>query len=179
MDIASEYRVASVFGVISPKININTVSTPVPIPITRLVCSSKPAFLHMLVINVVVREEAVKFTILFPIKIALSNFDGFSINFCTVAALRFLSSASDFIFSLFTVVKAVSADEKKADIKSKHSIIISCGTSLGSKKSSPLYVGIGQIPYLYLGGLHRLRFYHVILYYNKSIGSIEITIYKQ
>lgn len=129
-----EYRVASVFGVISPKIKIKIVSTPVPIPITRLVCPSNPAFLHMLVINVVVREEAVKFTMLFPIKIALSNLEGLSISFCTVFAFRFPSSASDFIFSLFTVVKAVSADEKKADIKSKHSIIISCGTSLGSKK---------------------------------------------
>ena len=88
-------------------------------------------------VNVVVKEEAVRFTMLLPIKMALNIFVGSSINFCTVLAEFVPSSARLLILSLLTVVRAVSADEKKADSASNISKIINCVTSLGSKRSSP------------------------------------------
>ena len=52
---------------------------------------------------------------LFPIKIALSSFVGFSINFITRLAFLTFSSANDLSLILFTVVRQVSAEEKKAE----------------------------------------------------------------
>ena len=61
----------------------------------------------------VTKEEHDRFTILLPIKIALSIFEGSSVSSQTFFARLLPWSARDFILILLTVVKAVSADEKK------------------------------------------------------------------
>jgi hypothetical protein len=71
------------------------------------------------------------------IKIALSNFVGSSINLNTLFAALFFSSASERIRILFTVVNAVSAEEKKADKNSNIIRIIIFTASPGTKISSP------------------------------------------
>jgi len=63
----SECMVAIVFGVISPKIRIKTVKIPVDIPAATLP--------KMRMASAVEIAEADKFTILFPIKIALNILD--------------------------------------------------------------------------------------------------------
>ena len=65
--------------------------------------------------RVVAREEADKFTMLFPISIAESIFFGRSTTLRTLTALLSPSSAMVLSLILLTVVRAVSADEKNAD----------------------------------------------------------------
>ena len=96
-----------VFGMISPKIKTTKVNTPVPTPTATLP--------NRFVIRMVIREDAEMFTMLLPIKIALSSLLGFSTSFNTRAALRTLSSARFRKRILLTVVRAVSLDEKNAD----------------------------------------------------------------
>ena len=64
------------------------------------------------------------FTILLPISIALNIFGELSKIFSSILALLFQASAKERIFILLTVVRAVSADEKNADI-SNNKIITS------------------------------------------------------
>ena len=111
--------VATVFGVISPKIKINSVIIPVAIATPEPPNSNEYTI-------VVVNAEAERFTMLFPIRIALSNFEGFSVILITVFARLFPSSAKERILILFTVVKHVSADEKKADNNNKIISTITC-----------------------------------------------------
>ena len=82
----SFFIVAIVFGVISPKIKIRKVRIPVAIPTKVLLFFPRPACVARLIASVVVREEAVRFTILLPIKMALNIFSGFSIIESTLAA---------------------------------------------------------------------------------------------
>ena len=107
-----------VLGVISPKMSTTRVSTPVAI--------LTPQSCHNLKANVVVKAEAERFTILLPIRIALSILGESSIIFNTMSAL--LSPSSDRLRSLMelTMVSAVSADEKKADKAIKIIININC-----------------------------------------------------
>ena len=83
------------------------------------------------------REEAERFTILFPIKIVLNSFPGFSIHFNTSVALLSPSSARERILCRFVVVSAVSAEEKNADSINKIIKNTNCIEVLGSKLSSP------------------------------------------
>ncbi len=121
--------VAINFGVISQNINISKVRIAITIP--------APILLKRLMANAVAIETADKLTMVLPINIALNIFDGFSISLFISLAFLLFSSARLRILSLFTVVNAVSADEKKADSSNKIPIIISCVTSLESKVSSP------------------------------------------
>lgn len=73
---------------------------------------------------------------LFPINIALNIFVWFSINFKTILAFFTFSSAIDFILILFTVVRHVSADEKKAERTNRINSVIILQASLESKKKS-------------------------------------------
>ena len=93
----------------------------------------------MFVANCVAKEDAVKFTMLLPIKIALSILVGSSINLQTVLAPFLFSSARERIRSLLTVVRAVSAEEKKPDKSIRINKIINCVT-LGSKIPSPNFI---------------------------------------
>ena len=95
---------AAVFGVISPNTRTSRVITPVTMP-TALLPKNRMA-------SVVARDEAEIFTILFPTRIAPSIRAGSSRTFRSVCALRSPSSASMRMRTLFTVVSAVSADEK-------------------------------------------------------------------
>jgi hypothetical protein len=102
--ISFERRVAAFFGVISPKIRIRNVRIPVAIPAPKL----PKAFIAILV----AREEADKFTMLFPIRIAESILLFWSVMRSTKAARLSPAFARVFIFIRLTVVSAVSADEK-------------------------------------------------------------------
>jgi len=121
--------VAINFGVISQNIKIKTASIPVVI--------TAPILLKRFMANVVAIETADKLARVLPINIALNIFAGFSISLFISLAFLLFSSARLRILSLFTVVNAVSADEKKADSSNRVPIIISCVTSLESKVSSP------------------------------------------
>ncbi len=112
-----ELMVAIDFGVISPNININNVRIPVAIP--------APTLPNMSIARVVAREEADRFTMLFPINIADSIFLGRVTTFKTLAAFLLPSSAMVFSLILFTVVSAVSADEKNAERTNNNKRIIS------------------------------------------------------
>ena len=103
--------VAIVFGEISPKIKISSVRIPVAIP--------APTFPQSLMASDVARDDADRFTILLPIKIALSILPELSVMRGTHAALLSPSSASARIRIRFAVVRAVSAEEKKADKQSR------------------------------------------------------------
>ena len=81
-DNLSAFTVAMVFGVISPKMRTTKVSTPVAIPMY-----APPNFET----SDVVRDEAERLAILFPIRIAESILDGFAINFSTNSAFLFPS----------------------------------------------------------------------------------------
>ena len=129
-DIFSARRVAMVFGEISPKIRISTVRIPVAIP--------APALPKTCMARVVAREDAVRLTTLLPIRIALSIFAESSVILSTRAARLFPSSASDRIRMRFTVVSAVSDEEKKADRASRMTRMINCIAELMSKNNSPL-----------------------------------------
>ena len=87
--------------------------------------------------SVVVREEADRFTMLLPIRMALSIFSESEIRASTLFALRFPPSDRALIRCRFTVVRAVSAEEKKADKASNSISIIICRMESGSKTSSP------------------------------------------
>jgi hypothetical protein len=132
--------VAMFFGVISPKIKIKKVRIPVAIPIKVLELLPKPAFEAKEIARVVVREEADRFTILLPIRIALSILSGFSTMDKTLAALLFPSSARALIRWRFTVVRAVSAEEKNADKISSITNITICRIDPGSNSSSPYLI---------------------------------------
>ena len=123
--IFSALIVAIVFGVISPKIRIRIVMIPVAIA-TAVAPSLK------LYAIVVVNEDAERFTMLFPIRMALSIFDELSVTLITIFARLFPSSAKERILILFTVVKLVSADEKKADKNNKIINTIICMAALVS-----------------------------------------------
>ena len=90
---------AAVFGVISPKIKTSIVSTPEPILIAQLP--------HCDCTNIVVRDEAAIFTMLLPIRIALSILSGFSLSFNTSFAFLLPLSASYLSLIALTVVRAV------------------------------------------------------------------------
>ena len=122
-------------GVISPKIKINKVKTPVAIPAPRLMLSSRPRRVHTEKAYDVEIEEADRFTILLQIKTVLNILEGFSISFNTRFAALFLSSAKARIFNLLTVVSEVSAEEKNADSSSNTIRIIIFFASLGPKKN--------------------------------------------
>ena len=130
MDNRSEYFVAMVFGVISPKISTRNVSIPVEYPINLLPKTS--------VQSAVVSAEAEMFTILFPINMALKSFAGLSVIFNTFFAGLLPSSALERSLILLTDVSAVSDEEKNAESKSKIIIITRIIQGLPSKKSSPL-----------------------------------------
>ena len=103
--------VAIVFGEISPKIKINSVRIPVAIPAPTLPHKSRAREVAM--------EDAERLTILFPIKIALNILPESSVTLSTHAAREFPSSARERIRIRFTVVSAVSAEEKNAESKSR------------------------------------------------------------
>ena len=80
----------------------------------------------------VVNAEAERFTMLFPIKIALNILEGSSVILSTFCAFLLPSSAKLRILILFTVVKLVSADEKNADNINKIINTIICMAALVS-----------------------------------------------
>ena len=82
----SALAAAYVFGVISPKIRINIVSAPVTMPTEPLP--------NILMASAVASAAEKLLTRLFPIKIALSIFEEFSIVFKTISARLFPSSES-------------------------------------------------------------------------------------
>ena len=125
---------ANDLGIISPNIITKTVSIPVAIPVIRLAEFEKPDFLAIFIANVVVSYDAERFTILFPISIALNILVGFSQSFKTNAAFLLPSSAIDLRRIWFAVVRQVSAEEKNAERTSKISNIISFEASPESKK---------------------------------------------
>ena len=153
--IFSALMVAMVLGEISPKMRIRKVSIPVAIPAPRLVLFSSPICLQMEKAREVEIEDAERFTTLLHIRIQLSIFDGFSRSFKTLIAALFFSSAKARILSLFEVVSAVSADEKKADKSNRINMITMFSTiefvaSPGSKKNHSNQNIIKSMVLLYL-----------------------------
>ena len=134
-DILSEFMVATVLGMISPKIRMTIVNIPVAIPTAVAPLMPAPIERASFVASMVVREEAERFTILLPIKTALKSLPGFSMSRLTVLAVLFPSSSRLRIRILLTVVSAVSADEKKADNSTRIKRIMSCVTASASKKN--------------------------------------------
>lgn len=118
--IASAFLVANDFGVISPKISIVKVTTPVAIA-TKVPESPKRE-----ITNDVVNEEAPMFTKLFPTRIELNKRSSLDNNFSTIAAFLFPSSARLRILILLTDKKAVSVHEKTPEkiIKMTNIIIL-------------------------------------------------------
>ena len=123
--------VAIVFGVTSPKIKIKSVRIPVAIPAPKL-----PKYL---IASEVASEEAERLTILFPIRIAESIFPESSVTRRTLSARLSPDSARVRIRILLTVVKAVSAEEKKAESIKSTTKNINCGISLGPNKIHLIY----------------------------------------
>ena len=117
--------VAIVFGEISPKIKISSVRIPVAIP--------APTLPQRLMASDVARDDADRFTILLPIKIALSILPELSVMRSTHAALLSPSSASARMRIRFAVVRAVSAEEKKEDKQSRITNTAICNMELVSK----------------------------------------------
>lgn len=99
-----------VLGVISPKMRISRVRMPVVIPTY--------AFPRIFMVSVVMREETDIFTMLFPINTVLSIFGESEIIFSRITARLLPCSARDCIRILFTVVIAVSAEEKMKKVRS-------------------------------------------------------------
>ena len=114
----SALMVAIVFGVTSPKIRITIVSTPVAIP--------EPISQKMSIARIVARDDAKIFTILFPIRIAESILPLSLVTFNTFAARLSPFSAMFFMRILFTVVSAVSDDEKNAEKNTIKRIVNNC-----------------------------------------------------
>lgn len=129
-DICSALKVAKVLGEISPKIRISKVKIPVAIP--------APEFPHSLIAKVVDSAEADRLTRLLPIKIADNIFCLFEVSFNTVFAWWLPLSARDCSLIRLAVVKAVSADEKKAERTSKSIKIINFIATLGSNFITPI-----------------------------------------
>ena len=125
--------VAIDFGVISPNTRMTRVSTPVETPMAVAVFEASPRFIIIRVTIVVISEDADRLTMLLPIRMALSIFCGSSIIFRIRAAFGRPSSSKVRIRILFTVVKAVSAEEKNADRSTRIISVISCATLVGSK----------------------------------------------
>lgn len=127
--------IAPVLGTISPKIKTRTVRIPVAIPTAKLI----------FIARVVARADADRFTILLPIRMALSILLYWSRILLTVIARLLPSSARERMRTRFTVVSAVSADEKKLDRKiriiraancttvSACAVEVVCCMTLGSK----------------------------------------------
>ena len=87
------------------------------------------------------RAEAAILTILLPIRMVLKNFVFLSSRESTSLALFDPSSAKDFILILLSEVKAVSADEKKAERNKSTNRTINRVVSDESKKDhTPLNV---------------------------------------
>ena len=84
-------------------------------------------------VKVVASAEAEILTILFPTRMVLSILLYLDRIFITEAAFLSPSSARPFIFSSFSVVKAVSQEEKKADNATKIISAINCIQLLVSK----------------------------------------------
>lgn len=89
------------------------------------------------VTNVVVKAEADILTILLPISMALSIFEGLSTNLSSRFAFLLPSFAMNFNLCLLTVVNAVSAEEKNAESNNNNNKIINLIMELGSNSSSP------------------------------------------
>ena len=124
-EILSAFIVARVFGDTSPKISIRKVRIPVATPAATLP--------NIEMASDVVSDDAERFTILFPIRMADNIFEEFSVIFKTLSAFLLPASDNVLIRIRFTVVRAVSADEKNAE--SANSIIknIICDMSSASK----------------------------------------------
>ena len=125
----SAYKVARFFGEISPKIKIKSVRIPVAIPTPTLPKSFNASDVEM--------DEAVRFTILLPIKTALNILEELSVTASTLAARLLPSSASVRIRMRFTVVREVSAEEKKPDSSNKIIRQINCMISVVCNKKTP------------------------------------------
>ena len=97
---------------------------------------------------------------LLPIKIALNILPELSVIFNTILARLLPSSAKERIRILFTVVKAVSADEKNADNPSSINNTTICMAALGSTDTSLLL----KIKYLYT---------HIPEYYNPFYVNLQ------
>ena len=82
-------------------------------------------------------DEAVRFTILLPIKTALNILEELSVTASTLAARLLPSSASVRIRMRFTVVREVSAEEKKPDSSNKIIRQINCMISVVCNKKTP------------------------------------------
>ena len=131
-EILVAFSVAIVFGEISPKIRIKNVRIPVAIPAPTLP-SSRMA-------RVVAREDADRFTILLPIRIADNILLESFVIFKTHSARASPSSANDLILILLTVVNAVSAEEKNADNSNSKSKNTNCNIETVSNEIiTPLY----------------------------------------
>lgn len=87
----------------------------------------------------VVKDEAEIFTILFPIKIALSIFSFLSMTFKRTAAELFPSSIKVTTRNRLMVIRAVSADEKNAESPSKIIMMMNLNSISGSKLSLPFF----------------------------------------
>ena len=97
----------------------------------------------------VVNAEAERFTILFPIKIALSILAELSVIFSVIFARLFPSSAKERIRILLIVVSEVSAEEKNADNPNRKIKITICMTALESNdKFTPFKIHILRLIYL-------------------------------
>ena len=118
--------VAIVFGLTSPNIKMRKVRIPVAIP--------APALPKNFVARVVARDDADRLTMLLPIRMAESILPESSVTLSTLSAR--LLPASDKVRRriLFTVVSAVSADEKNAESRSNTTKIISFAISPASNK---------------------------------------------
>ena len=127
----SECTVAAVLGEISPKISTSIVNKPVVTPVKLLP--------KIFIVSAVASAEAEIFTMLLPIRIALNILPEFSFILATVTALLLPSSIKERILILFTVVNAVSAEEKKADKANRITIHISWMILSVSKKNQLLY----------------------------------------
>ena len=139
-DMESALMVAMVFGVTSPKINIRKVRIPVAIP--------APALPKKWIASDVETEEADRFTMLLPIKMAESILPGSSVMRSTRAARLFPDSARVRIRILLTVVSAVSAEEKNAERNNKIIIAISCPISPGPNKLHLIIIYLTKYNYL-------------------------------
>ena len=114
-----------VFGVISPKIKMSSVSTPVQMPTAALP--------NIRIAMDVAREEAPIFTRLLPIKMVLSILPELPVTFRRVLAFLFHCSARVWIRILFAVVIEVSADEKNAE---RHMRMIKTRNCMASLESN-------------------------------------------
>ena len=130
-EILSAFMVASVFGETSPKISMRNVSIPVATP--------APTLPNSLMASDVVSDDAERFTMLLPIRMAESIFGEFSVTLSTFSAFLLPASARVLMRILFTVVRAVSEDEKNAESANNINKNIICDMSSASKYFTSLY----------------------------------------